>query len=386
MQWASVLSKKNNIYQAADEARNELLKSLGADPDLLLVFVSPDYHLHYNQLPEIFKSSFPKSLCIGCSALGVIAGGQELEDRTGIAVMGACLPDVLIEPVTLTTDEEQQKFLEHCDGRKDSQLMLLSDPVSFEHERFLEAVNQLKDAPQVIGGLASGSAEIGYNALFVGDQILKGGAVAVLLSGNIVLDQLVFQGARPVGDPMFVTACEGNLVYELDGQSAQSVMFDLLSNVKEGQQHLLQQGLLLGVEVSDTAQLDSSEYTLRNILAVDTDAQCLILDHAVHERAIVRFHLRDPELIQQSLIKHLKDYKRALGKRTPEGALLFTCISKGSAYYQKKSYETRLFKKCFSSLPIGGFFSAGEYGRVKGRSLVQGHSSTFCFFRSARES
>ena len=82
------------------------------------------------------------------------------------------------------------------------------------------AVGELDDfARHVFGGVASGGRQHGQNALFLDDAVHREGLVGVSLSGDVVVDTVVAQGCRPIGEPMFVTRCERNFLYEVDGRA-----------------------------------------------------------------------------------------------------------------------------------------------------------------------
>ena len=79
----------------------------------------------------------------------------------------------------------------------------------------------------MIGGLASGGRAPGGNALFLDDAVHRGGIVGVALTGDVAVDTIVAQGCRPIGEPMFVTRSERNVIYELDGRRAAVVLQEL---------------------------------------------------------------------------------------------------------------------------------------------------------------
>ncbi|MCY0672130.1 hypothetical protein OVX45_27660, partial [Klebsiella pneumoniae] len=70
-----------------------------------------------------------------------------------------------------------------------------------------------------IGGLASGGMTArgpAGNALFLGEERPRDGAIVVTFAGDIAVDTIVAQGCRPIGTPMIVSKGLGNVVLELD--------------------------------------------------------------------------------------------------------------------------------------------------------------------------
>jgi small ligand-binding sensory domain FIST len=63
----------------------------------------------------------------------------------------------------------------------------------------------------------------------------------------VVVDTVVAQGCRPVGELMQVTSCAGNMVYELDGRPAFSAIEELFEGMNDRDRQLAVRSLFLGV-------------------------------------------------------------------------------------------------------------------------------------------
>ena len=104
--------------------------------------------------------------------------------------------------------------------------LLLADPFTFDVESCCAASTR-RGRARPIGGLASGGRSPGDNALYLDDAVYRRGLVGVALTGDVAVDTIVAQGCRPIGEPMFVTRCERNVLQELDGRRAGSVLQEL---------------------------------------------------------------------------------------------------------------------------------------------------------------
>src|SRR5438045_2805055 len=95
MQWKSQVSSNSNLESALAEAVAALLASLpGSPPDLLVAFPSgypPEDTLH---LPKLLSEKLPHRFLFGCTAGGVIGGGEEIERRTALSLSAAWMPEV----------------------------------------------------------------------------------------------------------------------------------------------------------------------------------------------------------------------------------------------------------------------------------------------------
>jgi small ligand-binding sensory domain FIST len=99
----------------------------------------------------------------------------------------------------------------------------------------------------------------------------------------------------------------------------------------------------------------------------------------LREREVVQFHLRDAESAALDLGEQLGRYGRRSDVR---GALLFSCLGRGSALYGEPDHDSRAFRSQVADVPIGGFFCNGEVGPIEGRAFLHGYTSAFAIFRT----
>ncbi len=96
--------------------------------------------------------------------------------------------------------------------------MLIADPSTLDAEACARGIDRAFPGSTVIGGLTSGELEPGASRIVEDGEVHRTGAVLLALSGNVTIDPVLAQGCRPIGDPLFVTGCDGNLIAELDGR------------------------------------------------------------------------------------------------------------------------------------------------------------------------
>lgn len=382
MKWASVLSKKEKIDEAFSEAQCGLENALeGKTPDVVFLFVSPFYSLHFESIPQLARDAFPSAIIVGCSARGIFAGGEELEDEVGIGAIGASLPDVTVMPFHLDGAAlDPRELLPSTDTMP--QLVLFSDPISFDHSSFLRQLNQAEHAPHIIGGMASGAGESSYNALFLNDTLYKRGAVGIVLTGNITFEQFVAHGSKAIGDPYFATRTRDNIIYELDGRPCRLVIDSLLEELPDDEVFVFKEEGLIGIANSnDVGASLGCDMRMSQVLGLEESSGALLVDSMVPEHSIVQFHIGDPFTSHEVLEEKLKGFKAASSGKNHSGALVFSCSRRGEAFYSESGHETSVFKETFESVPLGGFFSYGELVHDEGKAKVCGLSSAYGFFR-----
>jgi small ligand-binding sensory domain FIST len=389
MQWASAGSTQEDTAAAIRETAAAVRAELGAAaPDLIVAFVSPHHRERFSDIPALVRREFRSGLLIGCSAGGVIGGGKEIEQQPGVSLTLAALPQVTLMPFHVAEEDVaawQQRFA--LAPAADPQFLLLADPFTFNPESFLSDLDRAYPASRKIGGLASGGRQAGENALFLGDETLGAGMVGVALSGNVRVDTIVAQGCRPIGQPMFVTKCQRNVIWELDGRSAVEVLHGLYRQLNPADQELAQHSLFLGVVMNEYQhEYKQGDFLIRNLVGMDPDRGVLAIGAIVREGAVVQFHLRDATTSAQDLEHLLTAYAEASAGARPAGALLFSCLGRGIYLYGEPDHDTHAFRDHLGAVPLGGFFCNGEIGPVQGSTFLHGYTSAFGLFRPRNKS
>lgn len=391
MKWISAVSTERDFDAALTDAGAALRSQLGStQPHLIVLFASPHHAEHYERVPEAIAAQFGSAILIGCSAGGVIGGGKEIEQRPGLSLTAAVLPDVELVPfhvdaAAVLEHDESFAWENHIavPAATRPHFLLLADPFTFDAETFLRALDHTYPGSQKIGGLASGATQPGANALFLGADVHRSGLVGVALSGNVEVDTVVAQGCRPVGQPMFITKCHENILWELDGEPAVKVLQELFARLDPADQELARVSLFLGIVMSENQQeYRQGDFLIRNIVGMDTSRGVLAIGAHLHENSVVQFHLRDAQTSGQDVEQLLSRYAAVERSAQPRGALLFSCLGRGVYLYGEADYDTKVFRRYLGDVPLGGFFCNGEIGPVHGTTFVHGYTSSFGLFRS----
>lgn len=394
MRWSSAVSDHADLAQAVAVAAGEALAALeGAAPDLAVVFVSTHHYGGFDVVPQLVRPHVGQALLLGCTAGGVIGGGHEVEQRPGFSITLAHLPQVDVTPFTITDDQlpsadappEPWRALVGTAPDRDPHFVLLADPFSIRIDDLVVGLDYAFPRAAKVGGLASAGTRAGINRLYLGDAVVAQGAVGVALTGNVAVDTVVAQGCRPIGQPMQVTACDRNLLLELDGRPPLDVLQDLYSRADEHDQRLFQTSLFIGL-VMDELQTEYKvgDFLIRNLLGADRASGGLYVGALLRDHQTVQFHLRDASTASDDLRNMLGMYLAEHEPRHAEGALLFSCLGRGAGLFGAPDHDTDLFREFVGPVPLGGFFCNGEIGQVGGGTYVHGYTSSFGIFRPAR--
>ena len=327
----------------------------------------------------------------GCSGGGIIGAGLEVEQRPALSVTAATLPGVNIEAFHLEGDglpdldagPDKWRELVGVPEGEEPQFVLLADPFSFPVQNLIMGLDFAFPQAAKIGGLASGAQRPGDNALFLDGEVHGSGAIGLALHGNIMVDTVVAQGCRPIGQPMRITSSHRNVLAELDGQPPMAVLQDLFRSLSERDRQLMGHSLFLGVVMDEL--LDSpvqGDFLIRNVVGMDQRTGSLAIGEMLKEGQLVQFHLRDAETSAQDLTFVLERYAADNRENEVPGALLFSCLGRGEYLYGRPNHDTDIFREKLGQVPLGGFFCNGEIGPVGGTTFLHGYTSSFGLFRS----
>lgn len=392
MKWASSISDLQDLKAATSAACAEIRAQLqNQKPDLLFAFVSPQHREAWSKLPEWIAQELAPVHSLGCSGGGVIGAGEEIERRAGLAIVAAILPQVQIHSFhfkneALPTLKSDRKIWERLMGvsfADNPHFILLPEPYSFDLPILLSGLDFAFPWSKKLGGMASGGQEPGENLLFCGAQSFREGLVGVALSGNIVVDGLVAQGCKPIGEPLTITDCASNQITSLDSRPPFEVLKQVYEALSVEEQHLFKTALFVGLGMREDPQsLQKGDFLIRNIIGVDPQGGGLAIGALPKKGQVLQFHVRDAETSSHDLEALLEDYSGELAGAHSEGALLFSCLGRGFYLYSQPNHDSSLFKKHLGNVPLGGFFCNGEIGPIHGKTYLHGYTSSFGIFRA----
>ncbi|CBN57294.1 MULTISPECIES: FIST signal transduction protein [Kamptonema] len=407
MQWVSALSTRPSLEAALKEVVEQAQQGLQGPADLGLVFISSAFASEYSRLMPLLQEYLPAAAIAGCGGGGVIGmnrGGitEEVEGTPALSLSLARLPGVKVKAFHIAAEElpdmdsPPDTWVEQIgvSAQEQPQFILLADPFSSKINDLLQGLDYAYPGSAKVGGLASGNGMGRSAALFCNYRLYREGTVGVALSGNIVLETIVAQGCRPIGQPYRVTEGERNILLGLEEQesldqrtgsgrkqSPLEALRDLISTLSEEDRQLAQHSLFVGVVRDEfKLKLDQGDFLIRNLLGVDPKVGAIAIGDRVRPGQRIQFHLRDARTSAEDLEMLLARYQREAPFNpvaARAGALMFSCMGRGEGLYGEPSFDSRLFSRYLNNIPLTGFFCNGEIGPVGGSTFLHGYTSVF---------
>jgi small ligand-binding sensory domain FIST len=410
MQWINALSTRPSLEAAVSEVVEKIQQNLVGSADLGLVFISSAYASDYSRLVPLILDQLSLPILIGCGGAGIIGmrseqGASEIEGSPALSLTVAHLPNVEIQPFYLEAAEfpdldsspDHWTELVKVAPEKNPQFILLADPFSSRINDLLEGLDFAYAGSVKIGGLVSGGMIEQQGGLFYhwakqrrNTTLYRQGTVGIALSGDIVVDTIVAQGCRPIGQAYQITEGERNIILEMsdtDQESAANpplnILRDLIPTLSDKDRELAQHSLFIGIARDEfKLQLRPGDFLIRNVLGVDPRHGAIAIGDRVRPGQRVQFHLRDADTSALDLALLLEAYQPDREDASPvSGALMFSCLGRGETLYDKPNFDSGLFHRYLQGIPLAGFFCNGEIGPVGGRTFLHGYTSAFALFR-----
>jgi small ligand-binding sensory domain FIST len=395
MKWASAISEETDLAAALEECAAKVTSELGPDSpaSLVVVFASATYNEASADVPRILGERFPDAMIFGCSGAGIIGDAREIEQQPAVALTVGHLPGVETKPFRMISDElpspdeppDAWSDLLNVSPDDKPQFLVLMDPFSMAGEGLLSGLDYAYPSATKVGGLTSGSGLPGGHALFLGNDVYRDGAIGIALTGDIVVETVVAQGCRPIGELKRITKAERNLLMELDGERAMDYLRDMFGRLSPEDQNLVGNNLFLGIAMDPQLELEdvnAGDFLIRNLIGTDQENGYVAIGELLREGQLAQFHIRDASTSSEDLQRQLTRYMETSGEASPVGALMFQCNGRGKYLYGKENHDSDLFTEMLGSIPLGGFFCNGEIGQVSGTTYLHGYTSSFALFKA----
>lgn len=375
MRFAAALSEHPLATQAAGEVIGQVLETLGTPPDVAMLFVTAPHAGALEDIARTVRRLVNPRVLVGATAVSVLGGSQEVEDRPGVALWAGQF-GVDVEPVRLEAIPTEDSLFVAGGGvlnRNDGTLLLVADPFSFPVEQVLDHLRTTAPGVRIIGGMASAARGPGGNTLVLDDEQFRSGATGVWLPPEVEVTSVVSQGCRPIGQPFVVTRSERNVLYELAGKPALERLNDTIDSLDEHDKRLLANGLHIGHVIDEHAvEFHRGDFLIRGVLGADRKVGALAIGDEIPVGATVQFQVRDALSADEDL-RELIDGRRA------GGALVFTCNGRGSNLFGEPGHDAEVVTEV-TGAAVAGMFCAGELGPVATTNFVHGFTASIALF------
>lgn len=375
------------------------LHDYASAPTLALLYITDHYagaaqeilaHLS-GELPEVTDWS-------GTVGVGIASNNVEYFDEPALAVMLCELPPdqyrVFSGVAPLGLGFEAHTALIHADGNT-------PDLPELIHEMALRT-----GSGYLFGGLTSSRAQavqfaVGGNGNIRGQGaasgVFSGGLSGVAFGESVAVISRVTQGCQPVSKTRIVTACDANVVLELDGQPAlDALLQDLNVTLAQPQEALTAVratlvGLVEGQDIGGPQGVNlrgsfGSDVLVRHIIGLDPVRRGIAVANRLDNGMQMAFCQRNAQAARADLTRICAEIREelepqelplqtatALAQSEAEsaphparriaGAVYVSCSGRGGPHFGSASAELQIVRRALGDVPLVGFFAGGEVAR-----------------------
>jgi hypothetical protein len=222
------------------------------------------------------------------------------------------------------------------------------------------AASVLNPKVAIAGGLAAGDQAFKNAVTMLNGQVLPGAAVAFGLYGDAVqLRSGARSGWRPFGPARRVTKATGNVLFELDGRRALSLLEAYLGDrISE----LPRSGLSYPfVQLLEDDRRETG--VIRMVIGIDREKGSLLLAGEVPQNALLRLMHADTELLVECAAAAAKESAPVAG--AAGATMLLSCAGRRYALGDDAVLEAEAAARSLGNdAPYAGFYGCGVFGAV----------------------
>jgi hypothetical protein len=349
---------------------------LGADADIVLLFGSGKILSDPARLDEV-SASYPRAHLLGCSTAGEICGTEVTDDSLVCTAISFEHTRVAVAQVSARDTggsfEAGASLARSLDPRSLVHAFVLSDGLSVNGSQLVAGLSsQLPADVTVTGGLSADGAR--FEETFVlCDGVPTRDAVTLLgLYGDrLRVGYASLGGWDPFGPERVITRSEGNVLYELDGQSALGLYKRYLGDLAAG---LPATGLRFPLSVR-TQEGDAG--VVRTVLSIDERDQSMTFAGDLPHGAYARLMKANFDRLIDGAAGAARTSAEAVHGSTPDLAILISCVGRKMVLGQRIEEEVESVREIMGEATVlAGFYSYGEVSPFTPNARCELHNQT----------
>ena len=352
------------------------------------LFTTPECSRRAKEIMEIVQIYAHVPTIIGCSASGLIAGNQEIENEAGCCIALYHLPGTQARAIHLPLDvfesADRAAKIRAAIGPHPENVnawTLFASSESIGNEAWLPDWDHATEHRTTIGGFACAASNAHESALYLNGAVHADGAVALGLEGAVTIEPLISQGCRPVGSPWTITQAEDNVIHQIGNRPILEVLRDTLEGMSQKEQQKARGNIFIGLVLDEyQASFSVGDFLVRNLAAIDPKTGAVAIATPLRVGQNLQFQIRDAHSASNDFEMHLKEKAAELAGRSIYGSCLCDCIGRGTSLYGVPDHDVAIIHDTFSELPIVGLFCNGEFATSQNRTLLHGYAASLGLF------
>ncbi|MFP4603631.1 MAG: FIST N-terminal domain-containing protein [Halochromatium sp.] len=319
------------------------------------LYLTDVINAHLEAILEALREATDVEHWVGAVGLGICASGVEYYERPAIAAMIAELPaDAfrVFAPIVKDLDGFDAAQRAWLGNAQPFMGLVHADPSNPLTESLVRQLAERTVTGFLVGGLASSQ----HNARVIADEPTAGGLTGVMFTEAIGIQTALSQGCSPIGPHRRITACQRNVIVELDGRPALDVFKDDIGEVLARDISRVGGYIFAGLPIAGS---DTGDYLVRNLIGVDMEKRLIGIGDLVEKGQELMFCRRDANTAREDLSRMLANLKGRL-QGPPRGGVYVSCLGRGANLFGDDSQELKQIRDELGEFPLVGFYANGE--------------------------
>lgn len=333
----------------------------GGPADLVLVFGSG---ARLAAMPfEALRRTFPQAVIAGCSTAGEILGTRVADDSLTLTAIRFAATRVRLARVRVEEASASRgaglALAGELSGDGLVHVLVLSDGLHVNGTELVDGLRAgLPERVAVTGGLSGDGADFKRTLVIADAPAAERTIAAVGFYGDALrVGYGSLGGWDPFGPDRRITRAVGNVLYELDGQSALELYKRYLGEHAAG---LPATGLLFPLELHEQAGSRSAGL-VRTILSVDEATQSMTFAGDMPEGLYARLMKANFDRLIDGASGAAQATRGPLGGAPAQLALLISCVGRKLVLQQRVEEEVESVRDVLGEgTALTGFYSYGE--------------------------
>ena len=334
--------------------------------------------LHTREALREIRQAYPHAYVTGCSTAGEICGERVFDDTvvvTALTLEKSTCVGVSVDLSEASASDAAGALLASRlpdpDGLK--HVVVLSDGLHVNGSELVQGLTHgLPAHLAVTGGLSGDGPHFKSTCVVVNGEPRSQVIVAVGFYGpELHVGYGSLGGWDPFGPDRVVTRSRGNVLYELDGQSALALYKRYLGEQASG---LPASGLLFPLSIRTK---DAEMGVVRTILGVNEADDSMTFAGDIPEGANAQLMRANFDRLIDGAVGAARVSTAALGGHIPECALLISCVGRKMVLKQRVEEEIEGVRDVVGAqATLTGFYSYGEISPFVPTARCELHNQT----------
>lgn len=346
-------------------------------PNWVLVFGGVEFFANSVSVAALM-AAFPGASVIGCSTAGEICGKGVTDHACVVTAVRLDSTQLRVAETEITGMDESfaagARIGSQLKGADLRAVMVYGPGVQINGTALVEGIaSEIGAAIPITGGLAGDGGAFQKTWTLGASGAKERGIVAVGFVGNgLTFAHGSFGGWEPFGPARKVTRCDGNVLFELDGEPALEVYKRYLGDHAKG---LPASGLLFPFAM--LGEDHSAIGLIRTILGVDESAGSLTLAGAIDPEGYLKLMHASTDRLVDGAEAAAEGAKRMFESTGDSLAVLVSCVGRKLVMGDRIDEEVEAVAGVFGSKAVlTGFYSYGEISPFAPGVACQLHNQT----------